>query len=87
MSVARSSSVMLTIGCIAYRREGVTVVHSAGEVQSAIALLYLNFIVLSFTDERVLLYTVHCQSPSPLRNCSRTHLPVGLYPSCYGRPM
>jgi len=32
MSVARSSSGMLTIGRIAYWREGVTGVHSAGEV-------------------------------------------------------
>jgi len=32
MSVARSSSGMLTIGRIVYRREGVTGVHSAGEV-------------------------------------------------------
>jgi len=32
MSVARSSSGMFTIGRIAYRREGVTGVHSAGEV-------------------------------------------------------
>ena len=31
MSVARSSSGMLTIGRIAYRREGETGVHSAGE--------------------------------------------------------
>jgi len=38
MSVARYSSGMLTIGRIAYRREGVTGVHSAGEVQSTIAL-------------------------------------------------
>jgi len=32
MSVARSSSGILTIGRIAYRREGVTGVHIAGEV-------------------------------------------------------
>jgi len=32
MSVARSSSGMLTIGGIAYRREGMMGVHSAGEV-------------------------------------------------------
>jgi len=32
LSVARSSSGMLTIGRIAYRREGVTGVHSASEV-------------------------------------------------------
>ena len=32
MSMARSSSGILTIGRIAYRREGVTGVHSAGEV-------------------------------------------------------
>jgi len=32
MSVARCSSGMLMIGCIAYRREGVTGVHRAGEV-------------------------------------------------------
>jgi len=32
MSVARSFSDTLTIGRIAYRREGVTGVHSAGEV-------------------------------------------------------
>ena len=32
MSMARSCSGTLTISCIAYRREGVTGVHSAGEV-------------------------------------------------------
>jgi len=32
LSMARLSSGMLTIGRIAYRREGVTGVHSAGEV-------------------------------------------------------
>ena len=41
MSVARSFSGMLKIGRIAYRREGVTGVQSAGEMQSAIALFIL----------------------------------------------
>jgi len=39
MSMAWSSSGMLTVGRIAYRREGVKGVHSTGEVLSMIALL------------------------------------------------
>jgi len=46
VTVAQSSSGMLTIGCIAIRQEGVTGVHSAGEVLSTIAL---NIIVDSLT--------------------------------------
>jgi len=41
ISMARSSSGMLTIGRIAYRRQGVTGVQSAAEVKSVIALLRL----------------------------------------------
>ena len=43
MSLAHFSSAMLTIVRIAYRREGVTGVHSVGEVQSTISMfLFVN---------------------------------------------
>ena len=42
MSVARSSSGMLTIGRIAYRRERMMGVHSAGEVKSTISLFNVS---------------------------------------------